>query len=987
MAIRNTRLSGGPTTTTSDAPGVGGGAITPEAYNQITIDSSSFSLTIDSGNRNAIQWIAAKKHIVIGTTGGEWRLSGHSNKPFTPTNYDLKLQTNRGSKDMQAVLISDAIAFVNGVGRKLHKFDFDGIEEDYETPDLTVLAEHITATGITSMAFQRNPDDILWATLVDGTLVSMTYDPQQNVIAWARHPLPSGGEADSSSLNEGYWIHPEYPRLRALTASEIPDKPTEIADTALSGAVEITTAETDPGVENGLDIINDDVTAHYVLANDIDMDGVTWAPITNFTGVLDGQGYTISNLTISAAASDNQGMFGTIGAGAEIRNLIFHGASITADDAVAVLIGKADGVDDGKLSDITFINCTVNGDNGVGCLIGNFNNVQGWQIWRCKTTGTTTVIGTGADVGGLIGRLDHDGTTTANVVVDCSNEALGTVQGDQSGGILGDVAGGGAGYKTEIHTCSSACEIARKVSGDIGAGGLIGIAADCNITTCNATGEITGLSAANDSIAVGGFLGMDAGDNVIINCFSTGNVTVHGDCARIGGFCGKSDTNSSTFRRCYSTGDVSCLEGTFSYFAIGGFMGSMEANTATGLIERCWSTGDITLFEGDSAAGNYGCAGGFVGNISQTPPTIRNCYAWGSLTATDGAVEVGFGGFLGGLKDVSGTNIDADASILNCYAAQTNIASGSSLIGQITDDSESGGFSGSETNGGGYEVDDVSGGNITCFWDTTTSSLSRGVSGTGQTTSWLQTKSNFTDAGWDFDDIWDTTVPIFWKNALNSTGIGSTSVCVIPGTDEDEVWVQIGRSINGNLARSNERMKPRNWGPDTEDMFFVDSGLTYDGDATTSITGLSHLEGETVAILGDGAVMPTQTVSSGAITLDESVSVAQVGLPFTYKLKPMRMDQNTRKGTSKGSIKKIAEAVISFYRTLNARYGDGVTTYKIQWRESSDNYSDPPALFTGDKVVIADGGFDREDPIEITGSDPVPCSVRAIIPKIEVTGR
>ncbi len=78
-------------------PGVanllGGGVLTPDAFNQLIIDSSSFSVTLDSGTRNAIQWITAKDRILIGTADAEWRMSGHSNKPLTPSNYDLKKQT------------------------------------------------------------------------------------------------------------------------------------------------------------------------------------------------------------------------------------------------------------------------------------------------------------------------------------------------------------------------------------------------------------------------------------------------------------------------------------------------------------------------------------------------------------------------------------------------------------------------------------------------------------------------------------------------------------------------------------------------------------------------------------------------------------------------------------------------------------------------------------------------------------------------------
>jgi hypothetical protein len=52
---------------------------------------------------------------------------------------------------------------------------------------------------ITTMAYQRKPESILWATLSDGTLISCTYDPVQNVIAWARHPMPTG---DTTNLLE-----------------------------------------------------------------------------------------------------------------------------------------------------------------------------------------------------------------------------------------------------------------------------------------------------------------------------------------------------------------------------------------------------------------------------------------------------------------------------------------------------------------------------------------------------------------------------------------------------------------------------------------------------------------------------------------------------------------------------------------------------------------------------------------------------------------
>jgi hypothetical protein len=225
---------------------------------------------------------------------------------------------------------------------------------------------------------------------------------------------------------------------------------------------------------------------------------------------------------------------------------------------------------------------------------------------------------------------------------------------------------------------------------------------------------------------------------------------------------------------------------------------------------------------------------------------------------------------------------------------------------------------------------------------------------------------------------------ISWARHPLRTGDTVESVAVIPGEDEDEVWLATVRSINGSTVRYIERMKPRDF--DTQaDAFFVDSGYTYEGVATTTITGLDHLEGETVQVLGDGAVFAETTVSSGEITLDSEVETAHVGLPYTYTVKPMRIDVSVQGGTSKSSFKKITEMYVSFYQTLGAKYGkdeDHLTT--IPWR-TDETYSSPPALFTGDKKVVLDAGYDRETEFIITGNDPLPCTVRAIVVKMEVS--
>jgi hypothetical protein len=227
---------------------------------------------------------------------------------------------------------------------------------------------------------------------------------------------------------------------------------------------------------------------------------------------------------------------------------------------------------------------------------------------------------------------------------------------------------------------------------------------------------------------------------------------------------------------------------------------------------------------------------------------------------------------------------------------------------------------------------------------------------------------------------------VAWARHPFQDGVTIESVAVIPGDTEDEVWLVAVRSIGGSTKRYIERMSARNF--DTQaDAFFVDCGLKYIGSASSTFSGLDHLEGETVSILGDGAVFANETVTGGAVTIESAVTKASIGLPYRYTLKPMRLDINSGRGSSQGSYKKIAEAVISFLETGGAQYGkDTDNLFDVPWC-STEVYGSPPNLFTGMKTVPVDGGFDPQDPFVISGNGPLPCTVRSITVRLEVPGR
>lgn len=157
-----------------------------ENFEVCTKDDSPFQLTIASEKRNAIQWMSSLESIILGAIGGEWRLRSSSyQEPITPTNFSIKQKGTIGSCSMQPERIGDALIFVNYNRRKLYEL----IEQDetFKLRDLTLLAEDITLTGIYAMAFQKNPEPIIWMALGSGTVVSCSYNPEENVDAFAKH--------------------------------------------------------------------------------------------------------------------------------------------------------------------------------------------------------------------------------------------------------------------------------------------------------------------------------------------------------------------------------------------------------------------------------------------------------------------------------------------------------------------------------------------------------------------------------------------------------------------------------------------------------------------------------------------------------------------------------------------------------------------------------------------------------------------------------
>ncbi|MBR2385852.1 hypothetical protein IKA92_00970, partial [bacterium] len=311
-----------------------------------------------------------------------------------------------------------------------------------------------------------------------------------------------------------------------------------------------------------------------ILGADINLSGVTWTPIQNYTGVFNGNGYTISNL------SGSQGLFASTD-GATIENLY-----------------------------LTNVDITGSSDN-VGALIGSANNTTIREV-----TVSGTVENSGSHTGGLVGKID---ATISSFVVNVTSN-VNVTGSNHVGGVAGSTSSG---------TTISFAENNGTISGDSGVGGITGanlgiIANSTNNGTLSATtstaggiaagnnGSIlfstnTGTINATNAKSIGGIVGVNRGT---VNASSnSGNITGKN---YIGGIAGEIQGGKVT--NTYNTGEIT-----------GGMYVGGLAGAVAGELSFSYNSGEI------SVTGNY--AGGVAGTLSGSG-SITNVYSIGTITKT-----------------------------------------------------------------------------------------------------------------------------------------------------------------------------------------------------------------------------------------------------------------------------------------------------------------------------------------------------------------
>lgn len=154
-------------------------------------DDDGFAFTIGDDQVNAINWMSSGRTLMIGTTGGEYSMTGGTSStyaPITPTNVTIKRETNYGAKpDIRAHRVGSAVLYTSQSGRKLRELYYEFGIDSYISRDISRFSEHILNSGIIDIDYAQEPDPHLWMALNDGQLIGLVYERNQEVEGFHRH--------------------------------------------------------------------------------------------------------------------------------------------------------------------------------------------------------------------------------------------------------------------------------------------------------------------------------------------------------------------------------------------------------------------------------------------------------------------------------------------------------------------------------------------------------------------------------------------------------------------------------------------------------------------------------------------------------------------------------------------------------------------------------------------------------------------------------
>jgi hypothetical protein len=158
-----------------------------------------------SGDKvNPVKHLANLRGLVVLSREGEFAIGARDSGALTPFALQQDQQSYNGSKFLKPLPVVDRLLYVHNNSKKIFDLGLNPIKAGYDGVDLTAFASHLVKHNtIEHWAYQKDENSIVWIVRDDGSLISMTYLPEQQIVGWARHDLAGGIAESVCSITEG----------------------------------------------------------------------------------------------------------------------------------------------------------------------------------------------------------------------------------------------------------------------------------------------------------------------------------------------------------------------------------------------------------------------------------------------------------------------------------------------------------------------------------------------------------------------------------------------------------------------------------------------------------------------------------------------------------------------------------------------------------------------------------------------------------------
>lgn len=272
------------------------------------LDTDGITTNLTTRQLNAINGLLAFKRLLVLTSSASWSIGPVSGAALTPTSIDQEVEEYKGSEGIEPVVIGNEAIFIQTHAKIVRSIVFQLAYNGFTGNEINIFSRHMFKDyPALQMAYQENPDSIVWFLRSDGKLVALTYMKEQDVVAWHRHDTNGTIESISVIPGNGYdelWVTVNRPNGRFVEVMEdriindvrksfFVDNGISIADTPLtiSGATQsnpVVLTITGHGLSNGDIIAISDVAGMTdINGNQYKVAGVTTNTV-QLTDAVDG---------------------------------------------------------------------------------------------------------------------------------------------------------------------------------------------------------------------------------------------------------------------------------------------------------------------------------------------------------------------------------------------------------------------------------------------------------------------------------------------------------------------------------------------------------------------------------------------------------------------------------------------------------------------------------------------------------------------------